>query len=404
MGLRLSSERGRYSQSLTLLTIEPNTFLPFQISWAVLGHPVRLRRDERIRRELRGAGGPHPELPADVRERPAAIAAPPGSARALHESTAARVRGIPKVPAGEMPKFCRELHLEFVELLGGAHHLYEGDADLAFLPEMRRAAVLCPPFRRACIESRRVLPVLIGRLIRCLDCINERSARAADRYRRLMMTAPRAGAHRSLGRWTALLVRLEKRQVRRQMLALFDAVSAILQDSEGIKARVALVEDGNASYGGDNLLTLIDVCFEYRTSGRASRPVAELRRSRDRERSLFVPQATFDEELNAVDEEFTLRFVEVLFQTFSIYQHAHAMGLVGEFNFLNPLMDRVRATRPRAARPPAPNGPRGPRRRRRLAAQLTEWPRRRRPRRLTRRTWTCTAGTSSCSSRGWSST
>ena len=400
MGITLSSERGRYSQSLTLLTIEPNTFLPFQISWAVLGYPLRLRRFETIKRESALSSGsfqlqkPSPtksgwdcsfpmqdgghsapraqgaELmgidggamlqhghgeksdPASLSHPSRTAQRPPtdstsSTATRPGTSTAPHAQGILKAATETgTPKFCRDLFLEFMHLLGETHYLYQSDAELSFLLDMRRAAVLWPLFRRMCIESRRILPLLIARLIRCLNCINERSTLATDRYRRLLMTVPKSSL-KSLSRWTNILVKLEKHQVRRQMLSLFDVISAILQDSEGIKARMALVEDSNASFGGDNLMTLIDVCFEYRTTERVSRHVEELRKSQDRERSLFVPQATFDSRLNEIDVEFTVRFVEILFQTFSIYQHANAVGLVQEFNFLNPLMERVRDCLPR---------------------------------------------------------
>ena len=48
--------------------------------------------------------------------------------------------------------------------------------------------------------------------------------------------------------------------------------------------------------------------------------------------------------LNRIDETFTLKFVDLLFQVFSIYQHAHAAGIVRDFNFLNLVMERVDAS------------------------------------------------------------
>ena len=93
--------------------------------------------------------------------------------------------------------------------------------------------------------------------------------------------------------------------------------------------------------GEYGLLHLIDICFEYRSSKSTSKDMSQLRKTEQREGSLFVPIATFDQALNVVDESFTFKFVGLLFQSFSIYHHAYSAGLVNDPNFLNSLMQKV---------------------------------------------------------------
>ena len=52
MGFQFQSENGRYSQVLTILTIEPETSLPFQVTWAVLGNSLRKKREADTKEEL----------------------------------------------------------------------------------------------------------------------------------------------------------------------------------------------------------------------------------------------------------------------------------------------------------------------------------------------------------------
>ena len=390
MGVSLISETGCFSQVLTILTIEPLTFLPFQVSWAVLGSSIRRRRDEKVRRELQESHiaattlHRYKGISADKKmRRRLATALPwnyletitltlsnetaPGRGVAASTGTSMGVivgaegagvrasdalsRG-KRLSEGSIPKFCRDIVRDYAMVLKDEYFsLYAADDDMHFLLDMRRVATMFPVFRQICIEAKRVVPALIDRLIRCIDSINERSEQARFRYAKVLRHS--TGQSEPMKAWTMLMTKLEKRQVRKQMLALFDALSAILQDSEGVKDRLSLVTTDMSGQIENDLLRLVDVCFEYRSPARVSKDIHELRARESTYSSggevgndktkhgLFVPRATFDMKLNRVDETFTLKFVDLLFQVFSIYQHAQAAGIVRDFNFLNFVMERV---------------------------------------------------------------